>query len=174
MATDRLSAFDYILPDPIPQRRDAEPNLRFLVRAYSTRAKIILSRSISPTFRIELQPFRSNWRRRSMIVQKTKPLPWSASCAVISSAPVGRITRRQASVCGHTLPSGLKQAAQLPQPHFHAVDQGRVRPRCNIDWAMLRDGGRAGGGTVRAFSSQFTVRARARRRPRHHRRGHEV
>ena len=75
VVTDRISAFDCILPDPIPgQRRGPEPDFRLLVSALHFCAEPHGRGAvrICPT---DLEPFREQLARRSMIVRKTEPLP---------------------------------------------------------------------------------------------------
>jgi phosphoribosylaminoimidazole-succinocarboxamide synthase len=117
-ATDRLSAFDVILPDGIPgkgivltqislwwfaQVRDLIPNHLLPDQAGLLATKYRLSRDL---------------QLRSMAVKKLKPLP--IEC-VVRGYLVGSgwsSYQRNGSVCGHRLPSGLRQADRLPQAIF--------------------------------------------------------
>ena len=80
IVTDRISAFDVILPTRFCTRaRSSIKFLRFGSSA-STRSRIILLRRISKSSRRELQPFREQLAGRSMIVRKTTPL--AVECVV--------------------------------------------------------------------------------------------
>ncbi len=118
VTTDRISAYDAILPTPIPGKgriltdtaqfwmkkmRDIVPNQ--LVEDMS------LADYLTPDELKELDG-------RGMIVKKLKPLPVEA---IVRGYLVGsgwKEYKKSQSVCGIELPAGLEQAAQLPQPLF--------------------------------------------------------
>src|SRR5205809_185333 len=75
VATDRLSAFDVILPDPIP---DKGAVLNQISAFWFERIQLAPNHFVTADFArfpTELQPFRAQLAGRSMIVRKTKPLP---------------------------------------------------------------------------------------------------
>ena len=74
VATDRLSAFDVILPDPIPDRGAVLNQISAFWFKNSPRKRTILSPWTSASFR-KAAPFRAQLEGRSMLVRKTKPLP---------------------------------------------------------------------------------------------------
>ncbi len=122
IASDRLSAFDYILPNPIPFKgqvltqisvfwfdffKDVVPN--HLITADIN--KMGLSKNI-------LNEFGEYLEGRSMLVKKAKPF-------LIECVVRGYITGsgwkdylKTGSVCGHKLPTGLRQCDKLPKPLF--------------------------------------------------------
>ncbi len=117
-ATDRLSAFDVILPDGIPgkgivlnqlslwwfdQVRDLIPNHLVPGQERLMAGELKLSRDL---------------QLRSMVVRKLKPLP--IEC-VVRGYLVGSgwsSYQKSGSVCGIRLPAGLRQAERLPEPIF--------------------------------------------------------
>ena len=118
VASDRISAFDVVLPTPIPDkgrvlngalaalvradgRHRAQPRDLGEARATSPRARAI---PISPGARCSCDSSRCC---RS-----------SASCAATWRAPAGRTTAAPAPVCGIPLPEGLREADKLPQTLF--------------------------------------------------------
>ena len=86
VATDRLSAFDVILPDPIPHKGAVLNQLSaFWFKRFDEIDNHFVTADFDE-FPQELHAFRDQLTGRSMIVRKTKPLPTaSASCACICS-----------------------------------------------------------------------------------------
>src|SRR3954470_2988227 len=75
VATDRLSAFDVILPDPIPQKGAVLNQISaFWFRRFDFVANHLITDNLDK-YPANLAPFREQLRGRSMIVRKTKPLP---------------------------------------------------------------------------------------------------
>ena len=118
VASDRLSAFDVVLPDPIPGKGrvlTAISNFwfertRHIVANHLTGEP--LSRYVTPPD--ELAPLEG----RAVIVRRLKPLPVEA---VVRGYLIGsgwKDYQRSGKVCGIALPTGLEQAAQLPAPIF--------------------------------------------------------
>src|SRR3954449_9292620 len=75
VATDRLSAFDVILPDPIPQKGAVLNQISAFWFGKFTFAKNHLITDDIEKFPAELKSFSEQLRGRSMIVRKTQPLP---------------------------------------------------------------------------------------------------
>ncbi len=118
VASDRLSAFDVVLPDPIPGKGrvlTAISNFwfertRHIVANHLTGEP--LSRYVRPPD--ELAPLEG----RAVIVRRLKPLPVEA---VVRGYLIGsgwKDYQKSGKVCGIALPPGLEQAAQLPAPIF--------------------------------------------------------
>jgi phosphoribosylaminoimidazole-succinocarboxamide synthase len=141
VATDRLSAFDVILPDGIPNKGKVLTQISAFWFA--------LLQDLVPNHVISLdvtdfpEPFRSApevFAGRSMLVRKTKPLP--VECVVR-----GYITgsgwseyQRHGSVCGLTLPRGLRESQKLPRAIFTPTtkaEQGLHDE--NISFAQVED-----------------------------------
>ncbi len=118
VTTDRLSAYDVILPDPVPGKGEVLtqisnfwfPMMEDIVPNHLTN-KALDSVISDPTLLDELAP-------RSIIVKRLEPLPVEA---VVRGYLIGsgwRDYQRTGTVCGISVPTGLQQAAQLPQPIF--------------------------------------------------------
>ncbi|MEY2519690.1 MAG: phosphoribosylaminoimidazole-succinocarboxamide synthase [Verrucomicrobiota bacterium] len=118
VVTDRLSAFDVILPDPIPAKGAVLNQLSaFWFKRFDKIANHFVTADFDQ-FPAELQPFRDQLAGRSMIVKKTKPL--AVECVVrgyLAGSGWSEYQKTQ-SVCGIKLPSGLQLASQLPEPIF--------------------------------------------------------
>jgi phosphoribosylaminoimidazole-succinocarboxamide synthase len=118
VVTDRISAFDVILPDPIPHKGAV---LNQLSAFWFKRFDKIDSHFITADFDKfpkELQPFRAQLAGRSMIVRKTKPLTVECVVRGYLAGSGWKEYQKSQSVCGIKLPAGLKLASQLPKPIF--------------------------------------------------------
>src|SRR6184192_3802347 len=118
VVTDRISAFDVILPDPIPHKGAVLNQISaFWFKRFGDIKNHLVTANFEE-FPKELESFREQLAGRSMIVKKTKPLP--AECVVRGylAGSGWKEYRESQSVCGIKLPSGLKQASQLPEPIF--------------------------------------------------------
>ena len=133
VVTDRLSAFDVILPDPIPSKGAV---LNQLSAFWFKRFHQINNHFVTADFDQfpeGLRSFREQLLGRSMIVKKTKPL--AVECVVrgyLAGSGWNEYQKRQ-SVCGQSLPSGLQLASPLPEPIFTPSTKAEEGHDENID-----------------------------------------
>jgi phosphoribosylaminoimidazole-succinocarboxamide synthase len=118
VSTDRLSAFDVVLPDPIPGKGQVlnEVSLFWFARTGQIVPNHLSGRSVDSvvTRRDEQQMLEG----RSVVVRRLRALPIEA---VVRGYLIGsgwKEYQASGSVCGIALPKGLQQAAQLPEPIF--------------------------------------------------------
>ncbi len=134
VATDRISAFDCILPNAI-QHKGAVLNqisaFWFQRFTFTPNHMITAQFSLPP----ELEPFREQLARRSMIVRKTEPLPVECVVRGYLAGSGWKEYRETGSVCGHKLPAGLQLASPLPEPLFTPSTKSESGHDQNIDWA---------------------------------------
>jgi phosphoribosylaminoimidazole-succinocarboxamide synthase len=134
VATDRISAFDVILPDPIPKKGAV---LNQLSAFWFNRFGKIANHYITSDFDHfpkQLRPFREQLAGRSMIVRKTKPLPVECVVRGYLAGSGWKEYRESQSVCGIKLPSGLKLASKLPEAIFTPATKNDEGHDLNIDW----------------------------------------
>ncbi len=137
VATDRLSAFDCILPDPIPGKGEVLTQLSAFwfahLRARGSIADHLITTDFA-RFPARLQPFHDQLAGRSMIVRRARPLP--VECVVRGYLAGSGWKEYQAtgSVCGHKLPPGLQLADALPEPLFTPASKNDHGHDENIDW----------------------------------------
>jgi phosphoribosylaminoimidazole-succinocarboxamide synthase len=117
VTSDRLSAFDVVLPTPIPEKGRV---LSSLSRFWFERTAHIVENHLLDRRLEDVVP--AAWverlRGRSQIVRKASPLPVEA---VVRGYLVGsgwEEYRRAGTVCGQRLPTGLRQADKLPEAIF--------------------------------------------------------
>ncbi|TCV84308.1 phosphoribosylaminoimidazolesuccinocarboxamide synthase [Sulfurirhabdus autotrophica] len=117
VTTDRLSAFDVILPDPIPGKGEV---LTSVANFWFERLKHIVPNQltgIDPESVVSPEE-RDQVKGRATVVKKLKPLPIEA---IVRGYLVGsgwKEYQKSSSVCSIPLPAGLKEADKLPQPLF--------------------------------------------------------
>jgi phosphoribosylaminoimidazole-succinocarboxamide synthase len=119
VSTDRLSAFDVILPDPIPDKGKV---LNKLSLFWMTRTQDIVPNHLITA---DVDEYPDECRKssdllegRSMLVRKAETFP--VEC-VVRGYIIGsgwKDYQRTGSLCGITMPTGLKQAEKLPEPIF--------------------------------------------------------
>jgi phosphoribosylaminoimidazole-succinocarboxamide synthase len=133
VVTDRISAFDVILPDPIPHKGAV---LNQLSAFWFSRFNKIDNHFITADFDQfpkELQPFREQLAGRSMIVRKTKPLAVECVVRGYLAGSGWKEYQKSQSVCGIKLPAGLQLASQLPEPIFTPSTKAEEGHDENID-----------------------------------------
>ena len=133
VVTDRLSAFDVILPDPIPQKGAV---LNQLSAFWFKRFGKIDNHFVTADFEKfpkELQGFRDQLAGRSMIVKKTTPLAVECVVRGYLAGSGWKEYQESQSVCGIKLPAGLELASQLPEPIFTPATKADEGHDENID-----------------------------------------
>src|SRR6267143_2283036 len=133
VATDRISAFDVILPDPIPKKGAV---LNQLSAFWFNRFGKIDNHFVNAdfdSFPKQLRPFREQLAGRSMIVCKTKPLAVECVVRGYLAGSGWKEYQESQSVCGIKLPAGLKLGSQLPEPIFTSAAKAEKGHDENID-----------------------------------------
>ena len=134
VATDRLSAFDVILPDSIPQKGAVLNQISaFWFRKFTFVENHLITDDIEK-FPANLTPFREQLRGRSMIVRKTKPLPVECVVRGYLAGSGWKEYQQSGSVSGVALPKGLHLASKLPEPIFTPSTKSEAGHDENIDW----------------------------------------
>jgi phosphoribosylaminoimidazole-succinocarboxamide synthase len=117
VATDRLSAFDVVMPTPIPDKGRVLTQLSLfwfhLLREVITNH--VLS---STTFPAPFDKYAIELAGRSMLVRKTEPLPIECVARGYLSGSGWKEYRAAGTVCGIPLPAGLQESDKLPEPIF--------------------------------------------------------
>jgi phosphoribosylaminoimidazole-succinocarboxamide synthase len=119
IATDRISAFDVILPNGIPGKGKILTQLSAFW--FSQLAGIVPHHLISTRvedFPAACRPYRDILSGRSMLIKKTKPLPVECVVRGYLSGSGWKDYQKSGSVCGIPLPAGLKESDSLGEPIF--------------------------------------------------------
>lgn len=116
--TDRLSAFDVILPTPIPGKGEVLTAVsNFWFKKLANVIPNHLS-GIDPESVVKTDAEREQVRGRAFVTKKLKPLPIEA---IVRGYLVGsgwKDYKKTGAVCGIQLPAGMQEAQKLPQPLF--------------------------------------------------------
>ena len=133
VASDRISAFDVILPDPIPKKGAVLTQLSaFWFKRFGTIENHFITAAFEE-FPKNLQPFRDQLAGRSMIVKTTKPLAVECVVRGYLAGSGWKEYQESQSVCGIKLPGGLKLGSQLPEPIFTPATKAESGHDENID-----------------------------------------
>lgn len=119
VATDRISAFDVIMNDPVPGKGIILTQISlFWFEAMKTLVPNHVISSDVADYPAVCRPYAEKLHGRSMLVRKTEPL--SIECVVRGyiSGSGWKSYQESRSVCGIGLPDGLKESDKLPEPIF--------------------------------------------------------
>ncbi|HTW90113.1 MAG TPA: phosphoribosylaminoimidazolesuccinocarboxamide synthase [bacterium] len=119
VATDRLSAFDVVLPDPIPDKGKVLTQLsRFWFDRFQGLVPSHVVETDAARFPASLSSFHDQLEGRAMLVRKAKPLPVECVVRGYLAGSGWNDYQKTGAVCGINLPVGMKQAERLPEPIF--------------------------------------------------------
>ena len=119
VATDRISAFDVIMPDPIPGKGKilTQISLFWFEIMESLLPHHVISGNVDD-FPEVCNPYVKILRDRSMLVKKAKPLPIECVVRGYISGSGWKDYQTSGNICGIKLPHGLKESDKLPEPLF--------------------------------------------------------
>ncbi len=118
VASDRLSAFDVVLPDPIPGKGEI---LCQMSNFWFAQTAALQRNHLSSTPLASVLPAGTDlalYARRSVVAKKLKALPVEAIARGYLIGSGWKDYQRTGAVCGIALPTGLRQAEVLPEPIF--------------------------------------------------------
>jgi len=136
VASDRLSAFDVVLPDPIPDKGRV---LNEMANFWFERLGHVVPNQltgIDPESVVSDEE-KSQVRGRAVVVKKLKPLPIEA---VVRGYIIGsgwKDYQKSGKICGIELPKGLRQAEKLPEPIFTPATKAAAGHDENISFAQV-------------------------------------
>ena len=118
VATDRLSAFDVVLPDPIPGKGEM---LCQISNFWFDKTAHLIANHLTHEPVAAVLPAGVDvalYEKRSVVVKKLRPVPVEAIARGYLIGSGWKDYQRSGQVCGITLPAGLRQAEILPEPIF--------------------------------------------------------
>lgn len=138
VTTDRLSAFDVVLPDPIPFKGQVLTQIS--VFWFDFLKSVVPNHLL--TARLEemglpeevKRKFGSLLEGRSMLVKRARPLPVECVVRGYLTGSGWKDYLKTGSVCGHKLPQGLRQCGKLTKPLFTPATKAVVGHDENIDF----------------------------------------
>ena len=127
VATDRISAFDVVMPNPIPDKGRVLTQLSKFW--FNLTGEIIPNHIISTEvddFPEGCQPYREVLKERSMLVVKTDPVPMECVVRGYLSGSGWQEYQETGEVCGIPLPKGLVESSKLEGPIFTPATKAEV------------------------------------------------
>lgn len=133
VATDRLSAFDHVFAEGIPDKGKILTQISafWFERTRSITRNHVISTRVAD-FPEETRPFANTLAGRSMLVTRTSPLPIECVARGYLSGSAWKEYTATGAVCGITLPAGLKESEQLPEPIFTPATKAESGHDINI------------------------------------------
>lgn len=145
VATDRISAFDVVMPNGIPDKGKVLTQislfwfqrLRDVVRSQIVRNHLISANtSVYPS---KLKPFQSQLDGRSMLVRRLKIVPIECIVRGYLAGSGWKEYQKSGTVCGIKLPEGLRESDKLPQPIFTPSTKAESGHDMNISPAQAAE-----------------------------------
>jgi phosphoribosylaminoimidazole-succinocarboxamide synthase len=139
VCSDRLSAFDVVLPDPIPDKGRV---LTQLSKFWFDRFRSLVPNHVVATdvagFPAELRQHAAMLEGRSMLVRKARPLTVECVVRGYLAGSGWNDYQKTGTVCGIRLPAGMRQAEQLPEPIFTPATKATEGHDQNITVAEMK------------------------------------
>ncbi len=137
VATDRISAYDVIMPDPVPGKGKVLNQISLFW--FEIMASLVPHHIISGNpedFPPECSEYKDILTDRAMLVRKCEPLPIECVVRGYISGSGWKSYQENGTVCGISLPAGLKESDRLPEPIFTPSTKEEVgKHDINIDFA---------------------------------------
>jgi len=134
VATDRISAFDCIMPNGIPRKGEVLTQIsRFWFDRTATVPNHRLARPGDP-LPAKLQPFAGTLASRAMIVKKAQPLAIECVVRGYLAGSGWKEYQKSRTVCGIRLPEGLVESSELPEPVFTPATKAETGHDINISF----------------------------------------
>ena len=152
VATDRISAFDCVMPNGIPRKGEVLTQIShfWFEQTAAFQPNHLLAGANDPLPK-NLQPFAEQLARRSMIVKKAQPLPIECVVRGYLAGSGWKEYQKFQTVCGVKLPAGLKESAELPEAIFTPATKAETGHDENISFDEA----------ARITGSEITEQARA-------------
>jgi len=119
VATDRISAFDVVMPTPVPDKGKVLTQLSLF---WFEQMKPLIGNHLVTAdvdeFPAVCRPYSNDLRDRSMLVRKARPLPVECVVRGYISGSGWKSYQKDRTVCGIKLPDGLRESDRLPEPIF--------------------------------------------------------
>ena len=140
VATDRISAFDVVLPNGIPYKGKV---LTALSKFWFNFTKNIVPNHLISTkiesFPLKLKKYENILKERAMLVKKTKPIRVECVVRGYLAGSAWKEYREKGSVCGINLPTGLRESERLSQPIFSPATKATSGHDINITQNQLQE-----------------------------------
>ena len=138
VATDRISAFDCVLPTSIPQKGAVLTQIsRFWFGFLGDLVENHLISANVDDYPSKLREYRDQLVWRSMLVKRTEVVPFECVVRGYLSGSGWKDYRQTGSICGIKLPTGLKESDRLPEPIFTPATKAESGHDINVSEAEM-------------------------------------
>ena len=143
VASDRISAFDRVLPDPVPSKGAVLTQISAFW--FERTAELVRNhcRSADPDEIVELHPeladTRSRWAGRGMVVERAEPFPVECVVRGYLAGSGWREYREEGTLAGEELPGGLVESQRLPEPRFTPATKAEEGHDVNITFEQMEE-----------------------------------
>lgn len=146
VASDRISAFDCILPNAIPRKGEVLTQIsRFWFARFSSIVANHLVAADAQEFPAELRARLSEESKaalagRSMLVRRAEVIPFECVVRGYLAGSGWKEYQQTGEICGHRLPAGLVEASKLPAPIFTPATKAEAGHDINVSIAEMARG----------------------------------
>jgi phosphoribosylaminoimidazole-succinocarboxamide synthase len=139
IVTDRISAFDFVLPEPIPNKGICLTQISKFWFDYfkDTALNHVISADISE-FPDDLKEYTDVLNGRSMLVKKAKVFPVECIVRGYISGSAWKSYQKDGTVCGIKLPEGLKESDKFDEPLFTPSTKAESGHDINISYDEMK------------------------------------
>lgn len=139
IVTDRISAFDYVLHEPIPNKGICLTQIsRFWFDFFKDTAQNHVISADIGNFPDELKKHREILNGRSMLVKKAKVFPVECIVRGYISGSAWKSYKKDGSVCGINLPKGLEESDRFDEPLFTPSTKAESGHDVNISYDEMK------------------------------------
>ena len=143
VATDRISAFDVVMPEPIPWKGRVLTQITawWLTQLGAASPHHLITADADEIIaRVpELADTQDQWRGRSMLVKRTRPLPIECVIRGYISGSAWAEYRQSGTLAGERMPGGLVESARLPEAIFSPATKAAEGHDENITFGTVRE-----------------------------------
>jgi len=136
VATDRISAFDYILPTAIPDKGRILTQMTQFWLPFLGVPNHLISANVGD-FPEEFQPYAKELEGRSMWVCKTNVVPFECVARGYLAGSAWKEYQKSGTVCGIPLPAGLRESEALPEPIFTPATKAESGHDENVSFEVM-------------------------------------
>ncbi len=142
VATDRISAFDVVMPQPIPDKGAVLTQITawWLAQGGPFAPHHLISADDDEIEREvpELAASRATWSRRAMLVQRTEPVAFECVVRGYIAGSAWKEYREAGTLAGEALPRGLRESDRLPEPIFSPATKAETGHDENVSFDVMR------------------------------------
>jgi phosphoribosylaminoimidazole-succinocarboxamide synthase len=161
VASDRISAFDCVMPNGIPRKGEVLTQISHFW--FDQTERLVPNHRVGRNGELPaaLAPLSAALGRRSMVVKKAQPLAIECIVRGYLSGSGWKEYKKQGTVCGIQLPAGLRESDELPEPIFTPSTKAETGHDENISFEQaVQIEGAAVAGQVRELSLKIYKQAR--------------